>query len=603
MSLRSKAVLTAWLLAAVAIFSAPHSFVAETYLRHVKYLSSDELKGRANGSPEMNKAAEYIASAFRSAKLQPGGDAGTFYQKFMITTGSKLGPGNRLTLRIGERTIQANVRKDFIPFSFGDKTSLSGEVVFAGYGITAGEYNYDDYKDQDVTDKIVLVMSHEPRENDPASPFNGKEPTQYSEDNTKAINAKYRNARAILVVEDPENHPGPDALARSPSGDQVEELGICGIRVTRALAQQILDAQKRQLGEVQKQIDGTMAPQSFATGAQATVEMDIARIRSEVRNVVAVLPGSDPALSSETIVIGAHYDHLGRGGRSSLSPALVGQIHHGADDNASGTAGVIELGAALGAAPHKRTYIFIAFAGEELGLRGSEYWASHPTRPGAKIIAMINMDMIGRLRDNLIYVGGMGTSPAFNEIVKAAADQAGLQIRPSQGGYGSSDQTSFYTKNIPVLFFFSGLHADYHRPSDDWQKINTEGATRVLAMVFDVAARLNGLDAPPQFTKVNEPAPSGRGGGTGYGTYFGSIPDMGEEVKGVRFSDVRPNSPAAKAGLRAQDIMIQFAGKDIANLEDFTYMLRTHKPGDMVEVVVLRDGKPLSVQVTLEVRK
>jgi aminopeptidase YwaD len=601
MTLRSKAVLSACLLFAVAGFSATHTFVSDQYMRHVKYLASDQLAGRANGTPEMNKAADYIAKAFKSAKLKPGGDSGSYFQRFMLTTGSKLGPGNKLTLRVGDRTVQANVNKDFLPFSFGDKTNISGEIVFAGYGITAGEYKYDDYKDLDVTDKIVLVMTHEPRENDPASPFNGKEATQYSEDNTKAINAKYRNARAILVVQDPENHPGADALARP--GDQIEELGICGIRITRALAQQILNAQSKQLAEVQKQLDERMSPQSFATGIQATLDLDIERVKKEVRNVVAVVPGTDPALSSETIVIGAHYDHLGRGGRSSLSPALVGQIHNGADDNASGTAGVIELGAALATAIHKRTHVFIAFAGEEIGLRGSEYWASHPTLPDAKIIAMINMDMIGRLQANQIYVGGMGTSPAFGDIVKSAADQAGLQVRASQSGYGSSDQTSFYTKNVPVLFFFSGLHADYHRPSDDWQKINAEGATRVLSMVYDVAARLSALETRPQFARVNEPAPSGRGGGAGYGTWFGSIPDMGEEVKGVRFSDVTPNSPAAKAGLKSQDIMIKFAGKDIANLEDFTYMLRTHKPGETVEVVVLRDGKPMTVQVTLGVRK
>ena len=601
MTLRSRAFAAAGLLFTVAGFSATHTFVSDQYMRHVKYLASDQLAGRANGTPEMNKAADYLAKAFKSAKLKPGGDGGSYFQRFMLTTGSKLGPGNRLTLTIGNRTLRASVNKDFLPFSFGDKSSISGEIVFAGYGITANEYKYDDYRDLDISDKIVLVMTHEPRENDAASPFNGKEATQHSEDNTKAINAKFRNARAILIVEDPGNHPGADALARP--GDQVEELGICGIRITRALAQQILDPQNKKLADVQRQLDENLTGQSFATGVQATLDLDIERIRKEVRNVVALLPGTDPLLSGETIVIGAHYDHLGRGGRSSLSPSLIGQIHNGADDNASGTAGVIELGAALGAAPHKRTYVFMAFAGEELGLRGSEYWASHPTLPQAKIVAMINMDMIGRLQGNQVYIGGIGTSPAFGDIVKSAADQAGLQVKPSQSGYGSSDQTSFYTKDIPVLFIFSGLHADYHRPSDDWQKINAEGAARVLSMVYDVAARLNALETRPQFVKVSEPAPSGRGGGPGYGTWFGSIPDMGEEVKGVRFSDVTPNSPAAKAGLQSQDLMIRFAGKDIGNLEDFMYMLRTHKPGETVEVVVLRDGKPMTVQVTLGVRK
>ncbi len=324
--------------------------------------------------------------------------------------------------------------------------------------------------------------------------------------------------------------------------------------------------------------------------------------------MVGSLPGTDAAVGAETVIVGAHYDHLGRGGRSSLSPSLIGQIHNGADDNASGTAGLIEIAAALARdpSPRRRGYVFIAFAGEELGLRGSGYWAAHPGRELAKVVAMLNMDMIGRSRNDQVILGGIGTSPAFAELVKTAGAENGLEVKGSQSGYGASDHTSFYTRNVPVLFFFSGLHADYHRPSDDWERINAGGATKILGMVYTIARRLNAMDARPQFTKVNEPlttGSSGRGGGSGYGAYFGSIPDMTAEVKGVRFSDVRPNSPAAKAGLRGEDILIRFAGKDVASLEDFSYVLRTHKPGDTVEVVVLRDGQPVTVQVTLDVRR
>ncbi len=248
--------------------------------------------------------------------------------------------------------------------------------------------------------------------------------------------------------------------------------------------------------------------------------------------------------------------------------------------------------------------MFIAFAGEEIGLLGSSYWTNHPTRTLDKVVAMLNMDMIGRSRDNQVLISGIGTSPIFPEMVKTAASEAGLVVRTSQSGYGSSDQTEFYIKNIPVLFFFVGLHSDYHKPSDTWDKINTAGATKILTMVYDIATRLDSMQTRPQFTKVDEPANEGRtAGGSGYGSYFGSIPDLTDEVKGVRFTDVRPNSPAAKAGLRAQDTLISFAGKEIKNLEDFTFMLRTHKPGETVEVIVLRDGKPLTAKVTLEVRR
>ena len=602
-------VLSLCLFCALASCGATHTFQPDAYMRHVKFLASDELQGRGNGTPELNKAADYLEAEFKSYGLVPAGDGGTYSQKFQLNTGSRLGPGNKLTFKAGDKSVDALIDKDFIPFAFGEKTSISGDLVFAGYGISAEEYKYDDYKNLDVTDKIVLVLAHEPRENDPASPFDGKELTLHGHDNMKAQTAKYRSARAILIVQDPANHEDPSKdLTDAAIGTEVDELGIAALRITRNLAQRLLDAQGKNLLGLQKQIDEKMAPQSSALpGVSAELEMDVIRVKKEVRNVVGLLPGNDPAAGEETVVIGAHYDHLGRGGRSSRSPQLIGQIHNGADDNASGTAGLLELVAWLAKdpLPRRRTYLFIAFAGEELGLRGSEYWAGHPTRPLQKVVAMLNMDMIGRMHDDQIILGGVGTSPVFPELIKTAAAEVGLKFKTSQSGYGSSDHVSFYIKNLPVLFFFSGLHADYHRPSDDWDKINAAGAAKILSMVYNIASQLNALDPRPQFTKVDDQMTPGNvraGGGPGYGAYFGSIPDMTDEVKGVRFSDVRPNSPAAKAGLKGQDILIQFAGKEIKNLEDFTYMLRTHKPGETVEVKVLRGGKPLTVQVTLGIR-
>ncbi|HYK89126.1 MAG TPA: M28 family peptidase [Acidobacteriota bacterium] len=595
---------------ALASFGATHAFQPDAYLQHVKYLAGEDLQGRGDGTPELNKAAEYIAAQFKRCDLTPAGDEGSFLQRFQVNTGSQLGPVNKLTLRIGNNAIDASLNRDFIPFAFGDKTSASGDLVFAGYGISAEEHKYDDYKNLDVTDKIVLVMAHEPRENDPASAFNGRDLTLHGHDNMKVMNARYRNARAILIVQDPANHEDASKdLAEVAAGGQLDELGIPAVHITRSLAQRLFDEQGKDLLEIQKQIDEKLEPESFVlTGVQVDIQMDVIRVRKEVSNVVGLLPGNIPGIGEETVVIGAPYDHLGHGGRSSMSPQLIGQMHPGADDNASGTAGLLELASVLAKdpTPRRRGYVLIAFAGEELGLRGSEYWASHPTRPLEKVVAMINMDMIGRLRDDQIILGGVGTSPVFPGLVKSAAEEAGLKFKTSQSGYGSSDHVSFYTKNVPVLFFFSGLHSDYHRPSDTWDKINAEGATKILSMVYSVATQLDTMEIRPQFTKVDDQMTPGNvraGGGMGYGAYFGSIPDMTDEVKGVRFSDVRPNSPAAKAGLKGQDVLIQFAGKEITNLEDFTYMLRTHKPGETVEVVVLRDGKPLTSKVTLEVRR
>jgi hypothetical protein len=303
--------------------------------------------------------------------------------------------------------------------------------------------------------------------------------------------------------------------------------------------------------------------------------------------------------------VGAHYDHLGLGAHNSLAPREIGKIHHGADDNASGTAGVLELADALAHSAQKprRSIVFICFAGEELGLLGSNYYASHPTYPLEQTIAMLNLDMIGRVAKNKLYVSGTGTSPGFRQLVQEANQPLNFEIAYSNSGYGASDQTSFTVKEIPVLFFFSGLHSDYHKPSDTWDKIDPTQGAHVVELVANVISGLDAGNDKPPYVRVAEPASSGTGGGGGYGAYFGSIPDFGEVEHGVKFSDVRDGSPAAKAGLKASDILIEFDGKTIENLYDFTYALRSHKPGERVSVTVMRGDQKITRDVTLEVRK
>jgi hypothetical protein len=360
------------------------------------------------------------------------------------------------------------------------------------------------------------------------------------------------------------------------------------------------------LSALQKDIDANLTPKSFPLhGIKADIRTDAKRLKKEIKNVIAYLPGNDPALSKEFIVIGAHYDHLGLGERNSLAPKEIGHIHHGADDNASGTAGVLELAKAFvqSRARLQRSLVFITFAGEELGLLGSSYYTKTPLFPLDKTIAMLNMDMIGRPRQNKLHVGGIGTSPRFAEMLSLLSKQVDLSLDFSQSGYGSSDHTPFNIKGIPVLFFFSGLHSDYHKPSDTWDKIDAASAQKVLQLVYLAALELDRHSERPPYVKVQEPMPMAGGGRSGYGAYFGSIPDFAEDVKGVRFADVRENSPAAKAGLKPGDVLIQFDGKPVTNLQDFTYGLRSKKPGDAVEVIVLRGERRLKVKVTLEERR
>src|SRR5205823_5446400 len=329
------------------------------------------------------------------------------------------------------------------------------------------------------------------------------------------------------------------------------------------------------------------------------------RIVKTVHNVVGYLPGE----TSEYIVIGAHYDHLGLGEQFSMAPSMAGTIHPGADDNASGTAGVIELARRLGAEPKpKRGILFLTFAGEELGLLGSSYYVNHPSLPLDKAVAMINMQMIGRVREGKVYIGGLGTGTTLRAMVDQVVPKYKLNVDFSDTtGYGSSDHTSFTTKQVPVLFFFSGLHSDYHKPSDTWDKIDAPGTVNVLKLVADVTKRLQDAPDRPQFVRVEPPA-SAHGAsasgstGSGYGPYFGSIPDFGDVPKGVKFADVREGSPAAKAGLRGGDILVEFDSKPIQNLYDFTYALRSKKPGDEVLVKVLRGNGTITATVRLTKR-
>jgi hypothetical protein len=295
-----------------------------------------------------------------------------------------------------------------------------------------------------------------------------------------------------------------------------------------------------------------------------------------------------------------------------MAPSMIGTIHPGADDNASGTAGVIELARWYATQPkQKRGILFLCFAGEELGLLGSSYYVSHPTFPLERAVAMINMDMIGRIRDGKVFIGGVGSGSNLKEILQEILPKYNLHTDFSEtAGYGSSDHTSFTTKQVPVLFFFSGLHSDYHRPSDTWDKIDAPGTVKLLALVSDVADRLREEAGRPMFVRVNQQGPHGgaagsssAGASTGYGPYFGSIPDFTELPNGVRFADVREGSPAGKAGLKGGDILVEFDGKPIQNLYDFTYALRARKPGDEVEVKVLRGNQTVTAKVLLVARR
>ena len=584
------------------------AFDPDRYLEHVKYLASPELKGRGTGTPELDKAAEYIARQFQAIGLQPGGRNG-YFQEFQVTVNARLGPNNRFAYVHQGARRQLKPDADFIPFNFSAAGRFSGPVVFAGYGITAAEYNYDDYAGLDVKDKFVLILRHEPQEFDENSVFAGKVYTEHAQLFSKAVNAKMHGARGVIFVNDIANHGGDDGdLEKFEHTVGPTNAGIPFLHVRTKAVEPWFQSAGKKLSEIQEAIDKDLKPRSFAFPGSINVEMqvDVRRDLRTVRNVAGYLPGQEP----EYVIVGAHYDHLGLGEQFSMAPSEIGKPHLGADDNASGTAGVIELARWFAAQPKpRRGILFLAFAGEELGLLGSSHYVNNPLLPVDRAAAMINLDMIGRVRDSKVYVGGVGTGSTFRETLERLLAEHPLQVDFSDStGYGSSDHTSFTTREIPVLFFFSGLHADYHRPSDTWDKIDAPETAKLLNLVASVVSRLSDGAERPQFVRVADPhrgqatAIAGSSG-AGYGPYFGSVPDFTEIPKGVRFADVREGSPAAKAGLRRGDILVKFDGKTIDNLYDFTYALRSKSAGDEVTVTVLRDGSPLETKVRLEQRR
>src|SRR5271157_1395005 len=577
---------------------------AQRYVNDIKTLTLPKMEGRGEGSKGLVRAEHVIADRYKSVGLEPGGQKG-FLEAFTVTTGAKLKGKNHLVVQNGEAKMEAKLNEDYVPFSFSSSGEASGPLVFAGYGATAEEFGYDDYAGLDVKDKIAVVLRFEP--NGFAAKSGNQGLTTHAQFITKAINARNHGAKGLILVNGKLGDGEEDLLTRFGSVNGPENVGILFAQAKNAVAEEWFQAAGKSLKDVQEQINAGTKPASFAFPEKLheSLAVGVENTHATVNNVLAYLPGK----TDEYVILGAHYDHLGRGNFDSLAPSQIGQIRPGADDNASGTAGLLELARLL--APLKgqlqRGILFASFAGEEIGLLGSAEWVKQPTKPLDKAVAMLNMDMIGRIRDGKVYIGGVGTGSTFKSILEQAQKlpKSNFKIEYSAGGYSASDHTSFVSKKIPVLFFFSGLHSDYHKPSDTWDKINAPSAADLLDMVADVMLQLASAPSPPVFVTVVEDKPIGgiSGGGGGYGPYFGSIPHFGEVKDGVRFSDVRPGSPAAKAGLRAGDILVQFGDKPIHNLYDFTDALRRSKVGEVVEVKVLRDGKPVVASVKLEQRK
>jgi len=568
----------------------------ESIISHIRYLASDELEGRMSGTPGADKAAHYISWEFKKAGLKPLGDDNSYFQKFSFTKGVRLGEQNKLKFEIDELKTDLELGHDFYTLSFSSNGEFSGEVVFAGYGISAPELEYDDYKGLNVMDKIVLVLRYTPEGYDAESPFYDYAALRY-----KAMNAREKGAKAIIFVT-PYSQDEEEDLTSIGRDFSYSDSGIQSLILKRKKAQELLLNSGTNLKKLEQNLADKNNSSFLIPITKATIKTELIEEKGESSNVIGLLEGSDPVLKKEFIVIGAHYDHIGLGQRDSRANnnQTKGGIHNGADDNASGVAGLIELSEFFSCReePLKKSLVFIAFSAEELGLIGASYYVDNPKVPLDKTIAMINMDMIGRLDKDKLTVFGVGSSPGWKELINEANTGFNFEISLNNSGFAPSDQSVFFAKKIPVLHFFTGLHADYHTPSDDWEKINPAGERKVLKLISEIILELNSAQEKIVFSDVIEP----KKGYSKFNVYLGTIPDYSNQVEGVKLMGVKGGSPADKAGILGDDIIVQFNGLEIKNIYDYVYALGKSKAGVPTSLVVLRNYKPLSLIIIPEPR-
>lgn len=604
------------------------------------YLASPYLEGRGPGTRGLDLAADYIAEQFRKAGLRPVPGHG-YFQPFDFVTGLK--PDASSFLELGPTRLTSDI--DLRPATLTARDSeFTGDVVFVGYGISSSPRNYDDFAGLDLTGKVALMLRYEPRQPDGTSRFTGT--AAWSADAAlarKISAAQSRGAVAVLLVNPPPLNGTltDDDMPRFAGRGGRSSVTIPVLHISREALDRALASAGTRLADLAAAIDTTGRPASRPlTGLQARGRLKLVPDAVPVRNVIALLPGHGK-LAGEYIVVGAHYDHLGFGGPGSLAPG-VNAVHPGADDNASGTVTLMTLAKRLaaearrlqslpGGGPDRRGVLFQAYTVEEQGLIGSRYWVDNPTVPLEHVAYMVNLDMVGRLRNNTLTYGGDGTSVLFDDLLRRAFDGTGLTGRSfGRGGLGPSDHASFAARKIPVLFLFTGLHNEYHRPTDTPDTINYEG----MQLVTDVAERIvmelriaprtaynddadrsrqnvnRAVSAatPTRTTPANDrtatthPADDTPDAPTRERVGLGLMPDMALRERGMRIEAVSPGSAAERGGLRAGDILLQLDGTDIDSVEDLQAVYDRHAPGDTVTAVYERNGTRYETRLTFSRR-
>ena len=522
----------------------------------VQYLSSDELEGRETGTKGEKMAVDYLVGKFQAVGLIPYGDSVTYIQRFTFAAQPKL--GNKNSLQIGRKKFK--IEEQWFPMAYCDTGVVFSKLVKAGYGIDAPQLGRTDYEGVDVKGAVAAISISSPDGVHPHSRY-----IEHNDLRKRAELAISKGAVAVLFYNDDKDASSPEFRL----SEKVQPLSAPVIFLTGDLHEGLI-------------VDGN----------PVVIGSDIVREQRTGMNVVGMIDNGQ----DNVVVIGAHLDHLGYGDEGSLhrgEPA----IHNGADDNASGVAVMLQLARDLREMDNARgnDYLFIGFSGEEKGLYGSNWWTKHPTVPIEKLNYMINLDMVGRLdTSKTVAISGVGTSPSWAEIERMKIN--GLKAKTSASGIGPSDHTSFYLKDVPAIHFFTGSHGDYHKPSDDIEKINFPGMLDITRFIESLITTLND-DGKLTFTKTQEADSTET---PRFKVTLGVVPDYMYDGKGMRVDGVTEGKPAAAAGLKAGDVVVKLGPQDISDMMSYMKALSLFKKGDTTQVTVLREGKPITSDVTFK---
>jgi hypothetical protein len=570
----------------------------------IEYLASDALEGRRAGTHGADLAANFIRGTFAQLHLRPLPGLNGYYQPFSLTTSIGLGGG--CSLACGDEKYELG--KDYAVSSVSSEGAFDAPVVFVGYGVSDAEKQYDDYAGVDVKGKVVLALRFEPENDQGESRFsdNGWSPDVSLV--RKARLAIAHGAVAFILVNPPNHHLDDLLMPYSLApGATVESVGIPFLQVHQSVADGWLkEAGLPNLKSLQGRIDESVKPDSLELPrVRIAGKVAIDRNVHTVNNVLGLLPGKGPH-ADQYILIGAHYDHLGHGGQGSLAP-WSHAIFPGADDNASGTAAMLKLAEEFShRPPPDRSIIFAGWVAEEEGLIGSEYFVTHSPINLGKLVAIMNLDMVGRVRNQTLYTGGEGTAPEWQKILDDADEDSPLQLRSiGKGGLGPSDHMSFALKKIPVLFLFSGLHMDYHRPGDKAYKINYLGVREVVELAQRIVIAMEDMPKE-QYVSTYDSSGMSLGAPAESKVMLGVVPDYSPKsaaIKGVRITGTTAGSPAAKAGLKAGDIVVRYNGEPVDTLMQLADELAKGAPGEKITLGILRDNIPLEIHAVLAARK